>query len=481
MAYLVGAGLGAPDYRPHVCVIDLAPASALELFVDGTVDLLLGNQGIPNEWRRKLRSSGASLSADGTCNLTLAECDDPDVSIVIPMHGRLDLTRRCLRSLAIYQSAMRVEVIVVDDGSPDESASPLSAQRGVRLVRLAENAGFGHACNRGAEAARGRFLVFLNNDTEVTADWLDELHRTFVDVPDAGLVGAKLVYPNGRLQEAGGVIFRDGSAMNFGRDGDPGHPAYNMMREVDYCSAACIMVPTDVFRRLDGFDPLYAPAYYEDSDFAFRVRQLGRRVLYQPLSCVIHYEGATSGTDLRRGPKRFQVLNQQKFRDRWASVLSRYPEPPHQSDAEGAMPSGEEGPGHRPDDTAARARCRIGANGSAAALLQRAGLQVTLVTQDLSGAGSDAANLRRRGIEVLCAPWVTSVRQHLEQDGQRYDIVVLSAPRSSRNAPADRSGTGSAGGRSVRHCRPPLRPRDAGGAIARRCRGFDAGLGATAG
>ena len=314
-------------------MIDAPPASVLELFVDGTVDLLLANQGIPDGWRRKLRSNGASLSADGACNLTLAECDDPEVSIVIPMHGRLDLTRRCLRSLAIYQSAMRVEVIVVDDGSPDESVSQLAAQRGVRLVRLAENAGFGHACNRGAEAARGRFLVFLNNDTEVTADWLDELHRTFVDVPDAGLVGAKLVYPNGRLQEAGGVIFRDGSAMNFGRDGDPGHPAYNMMREVDYCSAACIMVPTDVFRRLDGFDPLYAPAYYEDSDFAFRVRQIGRRVLYQPLSCVIHHEGGTSGTDLGRGPKRFQVLNQQKFRDRWASVLSQYPEPPHQSGA----------------------------------------------------------------------------------------------------------------------------------------------------
>ena len=123
----------------------------------------------------------------------------------------------------------------------------------------------------------GDFSLFLNNDTEVTAGWLGALRETFQLDPRAGLVGAKLVFPDGRLQEAGGIIWRDATGWNFGKFDDPEKPEYNFLREVDYCSAACVMVPKSLFDSVGGFDPRFAPAYYEDVDLAFKIRRAGGR------------------------------------------------------------------------------------------------------------------------------------------------------------------------------------------------------------
>ena len=189
---------------------------------------------------------------------------------------------------------------------------------GVIYLRNERNSGFVASCNRGAEKARGKYLVFLNNDTLVKPGWLTALLDTFTEEPRAGIVGSKLLYPDGRLQEAGGIIWRDASGWNYGKFDDPGKPEYNYLREVDYCSAAALMVPKALFESVGGFDSRYAPGYYEDTDLAFKVRQAGYRVLYQPLSEVIHYEGATGGTDISTGAKKHQEINRSTFAEVWS-------------------------------------------------------------------------------------------------------------------------------------------------------------------
>lgn len=249
----------------------------------------------------------------------------PDASIVVPVFNQLQHTRRCLLAVAAAPGNRSFEVVVVDDGSTDDTARWLAGCVNVRVRRMPANAGFIAACNAGAAAARGKHLVFLNNDTEVQQGWLDALLDTFDIIPDCGLVGAKLIGADGRLQEAGGSVFRDGRALNVGRGADPADPRYNYVREVDYCSGACIAVPAELFRRLGGFDARYAPAYYEDTDLAFAVRAAGLRVEYQPRAEVVHAEGATAGTDLATGVKRYQVRNRERFVAKWQHALASQP------------------------------------------------------------------------------------------------------------------------------------------------------------
>ena len=247
----------------------------------------------------------------------------PRASIVIPVHGALAHTLACLRALAAHPPATPFEVIVVDDGSPDASLQTLQHIAGLRLHARARNGGFIAACNDGAALARGDHLVFLNNDTVPQPGWLDALLATFDQHPGTGLAGARLVYPDGRLQEAGGVVFADGSGWNYGRFDDPAHCRYAYLRDADYLSGAAIAIPAALFRQLGGFDARYAPAYYEDTDLAFKVRAAGHRVLYQPASVVVHAEGVTAGTDIGSGPKAAQVRNRAIFAEAWAEPLRR--------------------------------------------------------------------------------------------------------------------------------------------------------------
>src|SRR5213592_1572497 len=229
-----------------------------------------------------------------------------DVSVIIPVFNQFQFTHACLASLQTVEERSRFEVIVVDDCSTDETAELLPRMEGVIYLRNERNSGFIASCNRGAEQARGKYLFFLNNDTIVKPCWLSALRDTFAEEPRAGIVGSKLVYPDGRLQEAGGIIWRDASGWNYGKFDDPEKPEYNYLREVDYCSAAALMIPKALFQSVGGFDRRYAPAYYEDADLSFKVRRARYKVLYQPLSEVIHYEGATGGTDLSKGTKKHQ-------------------------------------------------------------------------------------------------------------------------------------------------------------------------------
>ncbi len=246
----------------------------------------------------------------------------PDVSIVIPVFGQLAYTLNCLDSLFAHTARVRAEIIVVDDRSPDETPDVLPRLRGLRYHRNAQNLGFVRSCNTGAALARGRLLVMLNNDTRVLPGWLDALVDSFALFPRAGLVGSKLLYPDGTLQEAGAILWRDGSAWNYGRNDDPNRPNYTHARQADYISGAAIAIQAELWRELGGFDELFVPAYCEDADLALRIRAAGRDVWYQPQSRVIHYEGRTSGTDTKSGAKAYQEINGKKLFLRWRETFA---------------------------------------------------------------------------------------------------------------------------------------------------------------
>jgi GT2 family glycosyltransferase len=260
--------------------------------------------------------------------------ESPSVSVVIPTYNGIAHLEPCLRAVgATLPARFKGEVVVVDDGSGPETAQALdrlaACHSWLRVVRNTTNSGFITSCNRGAEAATGDYLVFLNDDTVPLPGWLDALLGTFAQYPDAGAVGGRLVYPDGSLQEAGAVIFRDGSGANLGRgDYQVDASIYRHVRRVDYCSGALLATPRPLFRDLGGFDTRYRPAFYEDTDYCFRTRAEGRGVYYQPGSTVVHMEGATSGTDTATGVKRHQARNRLVFRKRWASLLKDFPDPP---------------------------------------------------------------------------------------------------------------------------------------------------------
>ncbi|WP_334177542.1 glycosyltransferase [Pseudoxanthomonas sp.] len=349
----------------------------------------------------------------------------PRASIVIPVYDQAAYTLACLRAIAEHPPAAMCEVIVVDDGSTDETGEWMAQIAGLRYHRRAANGGFIAACNDGAAMAKGDFLVLLNNDTVPQPGWLDALLDTFDAHTQVGLVGAQLVYPDGRLQEAGGVVFDDGTAWNYGRFDSPDDPRYASVRDADYCSGAAIAVPASLFRDVGGFDTRYAPAYYEDTDLAFAIRARGYRVLYQPASRVVHLEGITSGTDTGSGAKAYQLRNRGVFAAKWKDALAGLLRAGDVPTAGSVVRSRQvlviDAETPRPQHDSASLRLT-----HLMTMLVDDGAHVVFLPADLRHAGGDTVRLRQRGIEVWQAPFAGRPSAWLREHGHRFDVVMVS-------------------------------------------------------
>ena len=246
--------------------------------------------------RKAVPTSSRTALADFLASngrLVLPTADQPRLSILIVLFNRADLTFRCLRSIAEHVPPP-FEVVIVDNDSTDDTDELLDRVNGAHVGRFATNVGFLHGANTAALAARGELLLFLNNDVELLPGAVASAISRLEADPGIGAVGGRLILPDGTLQEAGSIIWRDGSCQGYGRGGQPHAPEYNFVRDVDFSSAAFLLTPRSLFESLDGFDSSYAPAYYEDADYCVRLWKAGRRVVYDPGATVLHVEFASS-------------------------------------------------------------------------------------------------------------------------------------------------------------------------------------------
>ncbi len=350
----------------------------------------------------------------------------PQVSIVIPVYGQHVMTYTCLKSIQATCADESIEIIVIDDCSPEPAGEALLPVTGITVVRNDTNLGFLRNCNKAAAMARGEFVLILNNDIIVTDGWLKAMRDVWTERADVGMVGAKLIYPNGQLQEAGGIVWRDGSAWNWGRNQDASKPAYNYLREVDYTSGACLLLKREFWNQLGGFDERYAPAYYEDTDLAFRVRAAGKKVFYQPRAVVVHFEGQSSGTDVSQGIKKYQVINQQTFLVRWRNVLAKHR-------INGLMPQLER-------DRYAKRRvlvvdaCMLTPDQDSGSLrmfemlglMAKMGAKVTFLADNLEFREPYVSQIQALGVEVIYHPVESNVTRFLERHAAEYEVIFLS-------------------------------------------------------
>lgn len=348
----------------------------------------------------------------------------PKVSVIIPVHNKLELTHRCVASLILSQTKCNYEVIIADDASTEECALENIFHNAV-IIRNKTNLGFLRTCNRAASNAKGEFFVFLNNDTEVMSSWLDELLSVFERYDRVGIAGAKLLFPDGGLQDAGGLVWGNGTPYNTGRNANAFAPEWNYVRQTDYLTGAAMMISRQVWSEVGGFSDEFAPCYYEDTDLAFKVRAAGYRTFYVPHAAVIHIEGQSHGVDESVGFKRYQRINAPKFGSKWSDAF--------------AANGSQDVDLWRQKDRGIRYRVLVidyctpepdkNAGAYAAVqeikLLQAHGFKVTFIPENLAYFGVYTDALQKIGVECPHAPFVLSVEELLQKRGHEFDLIFI--------------------------------------------------------
>jgi len=364
--------------------------------------------------------------------ITLPTADAPRVSvIVLSMHSPW-LLADCLASVAAHGGTrVPYEVIVICNGAtPDLVLFAQRKLRGARVVVSAVNLGFGGGNTYAASLARGELLLLLNDDVVVEPGWLEALVDAADEHPESAAVGSRILFPDGSLQEAGSVLWADGSTVPIGRGLPADSPAYLYRRHVDYVSACSLLLRKSAFDAAGGFDRRYFPAYYEDVDLCLTLRGLGHRVLYEPASKVRHHE--SKSTESRFKEFLFK-RNGGALREKWAELLPGQ-EPAAPTDPAAVAQALHRGRGNPPsllivDDMLPDPGLGAGF-GRMHDLIAELGFDRFAVRfHPTNHPNADAAALGRFGVELVQGE-VAEVIEHLAEPGVHYDVVVISRPHN---------------------------------------------------
>lgn len=270
----------------------------------------------PSPYRIRVRRGNAVTSA-------------PSASVIVLVTHDATMLLRCLRSLDAHLPSSAQEIVVVANGTPPAALRSLASREDIVLIHSPINHGFAGGCNLAVRFARAERLVFINDDVEISEGWLEGLHAALDADAGIAVAGSRVVLSDGRLQEAGSVLWNDGSTSGVGRGRDPAAPEFAVRRRVDYVSFCSAVVRRAAWEEVGGFDERYFPAYYEDLDLCLAVQRRGWTVVYEPSSLVQHAEGGSASRDFRDFLSR---RNQYIFVAKWGTALADYEAPPSRED-----------------------------------------------------------------------------------------------------------------------------------------------------
>lgn len=234
------------------------------------------------------------------------------VSIIIPVFNQWPYTEKCLKSIQQYTTYPH-EIIIIDNGSKDETVKELTGNSAIKLLTNPHNLGFARACNQGAKIARGELLLFLNNDTIVTPDWLRSMVNLLTD-SKIGVVGNKLLFPDtNRIQHAG--VFLQNKLPGHIYYNQPGNFSESNIKKIyPAVTGACLLTRKILFLEVGGFDETYINGY-EDVDYCLKIWEKGYKVIYCPDSIIYHYGSTSTGRHL------LEKQNLACFLEKWKNKL----------------------------------------------------------------------------------------------------------------------------------------------------------------
>lgn len=248
----------------------------------------------------------------------------PVVTIIIVSYNMPHLLLLNLLSIK-ERTDVSYRVVIIDNGSDQLTQSVLGRIDQAKIVKNGANRGFPSACMQGAACSNEPFLCFLNNDVMLEPNCLSAALNNFSDDETVGAVGGRILLSDGRLQEAGSILWCDGTTNGYGYGDDPEDLRYLFRRPVDFCSGAFLVTPRKLFEEMGGFDEQFSPGYYEDADYCTRLWSKEYQVIYEPLSLIRHYGNAGSAN---KGAALSHVIrNHQEFYRRWQARLSAHFEP----------------------------------------------------------------------------------------------------------------------------------------------------------